>query len=81
MPGLSSVNPNFPCTRGGGTPPLPLPGAWARKVVGGLLKVLPPRRDETARDIPHFSHLAAILRYLVAHLAHLEPSYAHLSLS
>ena len=60
-------------------PPLPLPGPSARSAVGGSLMLVPPSGAQNARDIRHFPHLGAILLHLVAHLAHLELSYAHLS--
>ena len=45
---------------------LGLSWAPARKVVGGLLIPLPSERAQNARDILHFSDLAAILPHLVA---------------
>ena len=60
----------------GFTPPLPLPGPPARSIVGGPEIPLPPKRVQNARDIPHCSHLAAILLHLIAHLVHLKPTYA-----
>ena len=59
--------------------PIPLPRPLARSTVGGLDALLPPGRAQNARYILHFSHLGAILPHLVADLAYLELSYAHLS--
>ena len=53
----------------------------ARSVVGGSELLAPPKRAQNARDIPRFSHLAAILPHRVAHLGHLKPTCAHLGLS
>ena len=58
-----------------------LPGALARRAVGGLDSLVTPRGAQNVRDILHFSHLGAILPHRVAHLALLKPTYAHLSSS
>ena len=53
----------------------------SRQVVGRPPGALPPESGENARDILHFGHLAVMLPHLVAHLAHPQPSYSHLTSS
>ena len=53
----------------------------SRRVVGRFPGAVPPKSGENAKDILHFSHLAAMSLHLVAHLVHLEPSDSHLNSS
>ena len=61
---------------GGAFSPVARKGASARWAVGGAFSPVARKQAQNARDIPHFSHLAAILPHLVAHLVHLKPTYA-----
>ena len=71
--------PSFPYTRGGGTPPLPLPGPPARKLVGEPEDLLLPLGALKTLQNTMFSYLEAILDHLGVNSGYLGGLLAHIA--